>query len=410
MTHLRDKFLEFFEKLKSIRTIYFIILYLITKLILIVFIIRPYNYNPWSLVGIWEGFAQLNPGYVEKGSVIFQNGGYDGQFFYLITKYLSGTNLSTPVLDAFHLRFHRIGLSLAIFPFVKIFGFHYYPLLLAILLTMTHIAGFYFLRTLCETGKKHYALFHLFSPFSLNSDLLLVADAFMVSFLLFALLLLHRSGAFSDTKTVDLPSLAFSTMAFTFSIFIKEGALFMLLPFCAYFLLKRKWLICCLFVFPLLTYFLFTRYAATIQGVNLGTNPLSFSQLIDYPFWGLVKSFDVPADFKGLVRELVKIPLLAYFVFLISLSGKIKSLRDGILYTPILFTILQVTIAEEGYWRSFDNLSRMFAMSLPYSIFLYSSEDDFRFKGVVSTGLFISLLLVLRIVAIKSQMLYWIHF
>ncbi|MBE7413461.1 MAG: hypothetical protein HS129_15605 [Leptospiraceae bacterium] len=383
---------------------YFVAMYIALKILLIVFLIKPYNYNLWSLVGIWDGFFKLNPKYFCKGIIVFQNGGYDGQFFYLITKYLVTENISLPILDSFYLRFHRIGLSLVLFPFIKIFGVSIYPFVLSTLLTLFHLLSFYSLKALCETDKKYFSLFYLFSPFSLNSDLLLVADSLMVSFLIIGLYFFIRSQILSNQNFIKKKYLYLSIFLFGISLFVKEGALFLIAPFILYSILQKKWSAVLVFFLVILSYISFTQYTKTISGTHPGTNPLNFLELSDLPFFGLLKSFDTPNDSKGIIRELIKIPLLFYFIFLISLVGKKWSLNSLIFYSPIFFTLLQIAIAEEGYWRAFDNISRMYALSLPYSIFLYSEKNTFRFKAVMTTGLCILLLLILRIVLIKKEM------
>ena len=101
------------DRLNKLRPIYLICGYLLLLLILTYFKIQPYNYNLSSLIGLWKGFVELNPSLIDKAFVVYNDGGYDGQFFYLIAKSLFTEGLNSfPIMDSFFIRFNRIGLSL----------------------------------------------------------------------------------------------------------------------------------------------------------------------------------------------------------------------------------------------------------------------------------------------------------
>ena len=181
--------------LNRVSPLYLICGYFLLFIALTLFKIQPYNFNISSLVGIWKGFVELNPTLIDKGFIIFNDGGYDGQFFYIISKSIFTNGLeSFPILDSFYLRFNRLGLSL-LSGFISIFvGFSFYPMITLLLLLFMHILSFFILYKMLKKSNKYLSYFHLFSPFSLNSILLLVSDSLFVSFTIISIYYLKQIG------------------------------------------------------------------------------------------------------------------------------------------------------------------------------------------------------------------------
>ena len=144
------------DRLNKLRPIYLICGYLLLLLILTYFKIQPYNYNLSSLIGLWKGFVELNPSLIDKAFVVYNDGGYDGQFFYLIAKSLFTEGLNSfPIMDSFFIRFNRIGLSLLAGSLSGIFGFDSYPIITLGLLTLFHIYSFKLLFGILDTELKY---------------------------------------------------------------------------------------------------------------------------------------------------------------------------------------------------------------------------------------------------------------
>ncbi len=119
------------------------------------------------------------------------------------------------ILDSYYFRLHRIGLSFISGFLSSLFGFQYYPALTLGLLVFTFLVSFFCLYTILPDKNKVLALVYLFSPYSLNSNLLLVADSLFVS--------LAIIGYYFYKRSSYIPTLVFLTLA----IFTRElGILF----------------------------------------------------------------------------------------------------------------------------------------------------------------------------------------
>jgi len=409
----RNTFYALKESLQA-HPFFFIPGYIFLATLLLFFSIRPYEYNINALVGVWDGFIKLNQPYVQRGLVIFKDGGYDGQFFYFISRFLYSPELTTlPVLDSFYLRFNRIGFPLISGFFVNFFGFKFYSWVTFIILNAMHIFSYSAIRSLCANDRKKLSLFYLFSPFALNSSLLLVSDSFMVSFGVLGIYFLERSGFgfFSDeTQEKNRSALVISVFLLLIAIFIRETALFVLFPVVVSLFIRKYFLGSALFCIPILLYFAFTLGLRSIPDIYPGTNPLGFTDLMDYPFFGFFKSFDWRSaeGIAGLGKEAVKVPIFLFFIILALNILNIQTFRDLLLFSPALFILLQVLVAEEGYWRSFDNISRMFTLAVPVLIFLKNRDQGYNDFLLLPFSSGILILLIIRIILIKQPMSYYI--
>ena len=69
---------KFKNFLNQINFIYMITIYIFLLLCLVFFKTKSYEFNISSLIGIWKGFAELNLTLIEKGFIVYNDGGYDG--------------------------------------------------------------------------------------------------------------------------------------------------------------------------------------------------------------------------------------------------------------------------------------------------------------------------------------------
>ncbi|MCE9500725.1 MAG: hypothetical protein K8R21_09525 [Leptospira sp.] len=409
----RNTFYSVRETLQAHPSIY-VLLYLLLEAVLILFKIRPYDYNINSLIGIWDGFIKLNQPYLERGLVIFKDGGYDGQFFYFISKFLYNPELTTlPVLDSFYLRFSRIGFPLITGFFVKFTGFWLYSWITLFLLNALHIISYFLVRSRCAGENKNLSLFYLFSPFAMNSNLLLVSDSFMVSFAVIGIYFIENGGGnfFSGRNEIDRRPLIIGIFFLFIGLFIRETALFIILPVLLLFLMKRKFIVAFSVCIPIAIFLGFNGFIRSIPDLYPGTNPLGFTDLMDYPFFGFFKSFDWAGsmDIRGWFREFAKLPVFLFFILLFLNFSNIRSINELVFSIPLLLIFLQVTVAEEGYWRSFDNISRMFTLSIPVIILLKNSKKGYNDYYLLPFSVVILALLVFRMLWIKGQMNFYIY-
>ncbi|MBP9161722.1 MAG: hypothetical protein KBF99_01005 [Leptospiraceae bacterium] len=403
------------DRLNTLNPIYLIWGYLLLLLILTYFKIQPYNYNLSSLIGLWKGFAELNPSLIDKAFVIYNDGGYDGQFFYLIAKSLFTEGLNSfPIMDSFFIRFNRIGLSLLAGFLSSIFGFGSYPIITLCLLTLFHIYSFKLLFGILDTEIKYLSYFYLFSPFSLNSNLLLVSDSLFASFLIICIYVLKINGFNLDNLKLAASNRSYNFISIfltiTFLCFIRESGIIIAGTLLLLSFLDREIRISIILLLSLGTYLLIIELIKLIPSFHHGTNPLGFLDLIDYPLFGFFKSikFQSLSGIKNIFRELAKFPIFIFYIILALNLTNIKNRRDLILYIPIYFILFTAGVGEVGYWLSFDNISRMFTISLPWLIFLKQEKKAHNDYYALRFSFIVLLLLIIRIIYIKTPMEFYI--
>lgn len=328
---------------------------------LIYFKTAPYQHSLSALIGIWEGFYEINPNLVDSNFVIYKSGGYDGQFFYFLAKDLFDSGDWGLIVDSYHFRFHRIGLSLFSGFISHFIGFSYYPAITLSFLFLLFFVSVFCLYSLLPEKSKWYVIFYLFSPFSLNANLLLVADSLFVSFGIIAFY-------FFKNKKDYLAVFFFLLMVLT-----RELGVLFLLPIVLKNLSEKKWEKMILYSIPGFAFLCLVGYGWIHPPNHLGTNPLGFRDMTDLPLFGFFKSFQEGESFQFKLKEF---PKILFFISFLTLSiTSIQSLKksfstDIYLLFPILGSLFVILIAEQGYWRSFDNLSRMFTLILPFSLLL----------------------------------------
>ncbi|TGL62526.1 AZOBR_p60025 family cell surface glycopolymer formation protein [Leptospira jelokensis] len=360
---------------------------------------EPYGNSLSALIGIWEGFYEINPNLVDPQFVIYSSGGYDGQFFYLLAKDLFADEKWDLIVDSFYFRYHRIGLSFASGTLSLLFGSANYPILTLILLFSVFILSVYCLYELLPKNSKWLVLFYIVSPYSLNANLLLVADSFFVSLALIAYYFYSKEKHF----------LAF--LFFFFTVFTRELGILFLAPIGLQFLLKKNWKLLLLYSIPGILFIVFIIYGWVATPNHLGTNPLGFRDMTDYPLFGFAKSFIENGSFHFKIKEFPKLLFLfSFFVvcYLCFSSLRQPSLQKLEILLPILGSLLVIAIAEEGYWRSFDNLSRMFTLILPFSILLIEDKKNIGLKLFLTSSALLFFFLLIRILFITPKKEYFL--
>ncbi|TDY68494.1 hypothetical protein CLV96_3008 [Leptospira meyeri] len=353
---------------------------------LILFKTAPYDHSLSALIGIWEGFYEINPNLVDSHFVIYKSGGYDGQFFYLLAKDLFVSSDWDLIVDSYFFRFHRLGLSLLTGAISNLVGFSYYPIITLFILFSTFLISVFCLYSLLPKSKKWYVTFYLFSPFSLNANLLLVADSLFVSFGIIAFYF------FKNKK--DFLALFF----FFMMVITRELGVLFLIPIVYKALVEKRWKQMCIYSIPGFAFLCLVMIDLIHPPNHLGTNPLGFRDMTDFPLFGFFKSFQESGSFQFKLKEF---PKILFFISLISITiASAQTLKNNFpedinILVPIFGSLFVILIAEQGYWRSFDNLSRMFTLILPFSLLLEDSLKNLflRFFLGISFSLFVFLII-----------------
>lgn len=353
---------------------------------LIFFKTAPYDHSLSALIGIWEGFYEINPNLVDSNFVIYKSGGYDGQFFYLLAKDLFVSSDWDLIVDSYHFRFHRLGLSLLAGSISNLVGFSYYPMVTLAILFSTFLISVFCLYSLLPESQKWYVIFYLFSPFSLNANLLLVADSLFVSFGIIAFY-------FFKNKKDFLAIFFFFMMVIT-----RELGVLFLIPIIFKALEEKKWGQMFAYSIPGFAFLCLVIFGLIHPPNHLGTNPLGFKDMTDFPLFGFFKSFQENGSFQFKPKEF---PKILFFISLISITVvSVQSLKNNFskninVLVSIFGSLFVILIAEQGYWRSFDNLSRMFTLILPFSLLLENTFKNLflRFFLGISFSLFVFLMI-----------------
>lgn len=364
------------------------------------FKITPYDHSLSALIGIWEGFYEINPDLVDPNFVIYKSGGYDGQFFYFLAKDLFASGDWGLIVDSYHFRFHRIGLSLFAGVISKLIGFSYYPEITLCFLFILFFLSVFCLYSLLPEKNKWMIVFYLFSPFSLNSNLLLVADSLFVSFGIIAFY-------FYQNKKDLLAVFFFFLMVIT-----RELGVLFLAPILLKNLKDKEWRNVFLYSFPAFAFICLVGYGLLYPPNHLGTNPLGFRDMTDLPLFGFFKSFKEGDSFQFKLKELPKILFFVSFVALTITS--IQSLKksfstDIYLLVPIFGSLFVILIAEQGYWRSFDNLSRMFTLILPFSLLLEKAREKLFLRLFLGISITLFVFLIVRILWITQTKEFFLN-
>jgi hypothetical protein len=366
---------------------------------------RKYNMNPSSMVNFGKEYVEKNKEKTPSG-IIMQEGykgdlgaGYDGQIFYYFSRTVSDLSLNWPKGFDESYRAPRIGYPLLIGLFgiygkwCSIFGMYFWNLFL-------FITSFILLRKILDADIKYLSLLYLLSPFSLGSYSVLVSDTVMVSLVIISYYFYLNS---KNTFFVFTASLA---------ILCKEPALFFFFPLGLKALTEKRiskiLLIASILIIPILWQvylrFTFPNWRAT--------------RLTDFilPLEGILKylkemtSFEEGFNLKNLARQFSRLPLLLllltglYTVF----TGKLKEGFEFRISLLLVFFMIS-TASYYHFWSVYENVSRMFTLSIPVIILLKNEDKTIKENFYSSISLLILFLFLIKVMFIQKIQLFTIY-
>ncbi len=396
----------------------------ITRIILILFIVygiatighlARYEFNPSSLIRIGHYYARQNPVDTPEGAVILTgnqvNGGngYDGQIFY----YYAQTLLKPGVWpDGFSKSYRapRVGYPLLVSPFSllgpwsTVFGMVFVQLLL---ITGGTIALYDILK---ESGQKKYTLIHVLSPFLLQSYMVLVSDAVMVSLVLMGYWC-YRKIQNDKGGRISIPHLAGAFLFFSLSITAKESALFFLFPLGLDALRRISITKIGLMISILIPAVIWQLYLKEVHGIL----PAGKLSVFLSPFDGLIglaKESGVTlagaahspiASLKVISKLSARWVLALLIVFAIGavFTGDKKRILNKLLPggLGVLLVLFSVIMADHFYfWGIYENISRMFTLMVPAAIIMKGEDSDSRTGGLFALILLLFIMVLLRVI------------
>lgn len=387
-------------------------IFLVLSVLILIVRSAPYGYELSSLIGMQQEFFDLNPASTFNGLVVYKDSGYDGQFFYLIARFLFDPDMPEPVLDTYRMRMGRVGMSLLVGLPVSLFGWQSYALIAFAILQLVHILAFLSLRSMLSEKNRHMALFFLFSPFSFNSSLLLVSDSLMVAVAVLALAMLEKGGFRFSTAAEDRTDYRShwtigATLLLCFLVTIRDTALFALAPIGLLFLYRKSLRGVILAALPVLV-FLAWMAAVRLLETHPGSNPVHYDAKLGGPMVGFFQSLngEAFASIKGAAREMSKYLNLLYLLIMVSTFFYIRSLPTAALFSPLIFTAALSVFSVVEYWATFDNVNRMFTLSIPIMALLRDRIPNMRSHGLFLLSVVFLLLLAVRLVWLKPAMAF----
>lgn len=368
---------------------------------------KKYEWNPSSMVNFGHEFALQNESETPKNAILFKGeegdlgAGYDGQIFYYFSRPLSNFNLNWPKGFDESYRAPRIGypLLVALFGFFgktsAIFGMYFWNIALI-------LVSYFFLRKLLDEESKPYAVLYLLSPFALGSYYVLVSDSVMVSLLIIAY--------YFYIKENHLVFILLSSLA----ILTKEPALFLLFPLGLAALFRKDWkkmiIVGLVLVIPICWHLYLSYRFPNWRPGRLTDFILPLEGMISYmeSIWSQLAHGN---NWKDLARLLSRFPLLVLFflgVFL-PFTGKLtKGWEFRISFLLILFMV--GTAGYYHFWSVYENVSRMFTLSIPVLLLLYNEDKTIRKQEYILVTFLILVLFLIKVLFISKQLNYQVGF
>ncbi|TGK14905.1 AZOBR_p60025 family cell surface glycopolymer formation protein [Leptospira kmetyi] len=345
---------------------------------------KKYDWNPSSQINFGMQFVTQNPEQTPKGAVVFLGrpgdlgAGYDGQIFYYYSRMLSDFGLNWPKGFEENIRAPRIGYPLVVSVF-GIFGgawgtvFGMYFLNLAAVLI-----SWFLLRDLCGEKYRIYSSFYLFSPFFLGSYALLVSDAVLAGFLVLTFWLYQKEKWIWFSVCGGL------------SILVKEQAFFLLFPLGIGSLLDRNFKHSIRILSTLLLPFLWALFLR-IQFPSW--SPARFTDFFApldgfIGYWkeinelGIFSFLNVPDFETGLTlfaKKFSRVPIFLLFLaglFVFGSGNWKRGIAERLSFFMVLFSVFSAGYVL--YWSSYENVSRMFTVSIGFLIFWKLKDDEIR--------------------------------
>lgn len=368
---------------------------------------KKYEWNPSSMVNFGHEFALQNKSETPSKAVLFKGeegdlgAGYDGQIFYYFSRPLANFNLDWPKGFDESYRAPRIGYPLLIAIFglcgkgFAILGMYFWNISLILI-------SYFYLRKLLDEDTKPYAVLYLLSPFALGSYYVLVSDSVMVSLLIIAYYFYTKEkwGFF-----ILLSSLAILT---------KEPALFLLFPLglAAFFRkdCKRSIIVGLVLVIPVCWHLYLSYRFPNWRPGRLTDFILPLEGLISY-MESIWRQLETGSGLKDLARLFSRFPLVILFflgVFL-PFTGKIQKGWEF----RISFLLIMFMVGTAGYyhfWSVYENVSRMFTLSIPVLLLLINHDKQVRKQEYILVTILILILFLVKVIFISKQMSYQVGF
>jgi hypothetical protein len=186
---------------------------------------------------------------------------------------------------------------------------------------------------------------------------------------------------------------------------IKETGIVFISSFIIHTLVQKQWKFFILFfsiISILLSFYISLKFW---KSAWVGSNPLEFTQLIDYPFFGFIKSIKLAQlnDPISLFKEFAIFSIFALHISLGLQLFNIKSIKGIIPFLPIAYLFFAGTTAEVGYWLTYDNIARFYTFSIPMIIIFASKFINYKTYYFFIIEFIILVSIILKYIGSKEQ-------
>lgn len=371
------------------KTVLLIALTLIAVNALVLYSIRPYGYNVSALIRINEFEKEgATPRYFQKGMVIFQDGGYDGQAYYYVAM--------DPFLTLGHFRdayrqqrvfYPLLSRALALGDSGRVPFSMYAVNLLALAAGM-----FFFIRIL-----GHYSLDPAWSLlYGLSAPSIMTIQYDLPSPLSIALLI---AAVYFYVVRGNLNVTAFF---FALAFLTREDSIVIFLPLLAWDAQKTRSikrgavLLSSLVPFFLWQYFITVKLGALPTGASAEViSPVPFSGILGY-----LKTVRL-AGLKESLKELSTVFVFIYFLAVTVVVGlRLIKTRHLFYYVAFAYCVLSV-FTVPSQWNNYNGLLRMFYGLFPFLALSYAVERDRAVKYAAIFSVTLTVLTVVRILFIS---------
>lgn len=375
------------------------------QIVLIYSRIKPYDFDLTALIGIEAQMAELNPSYIQPGTILFTKDGYDGEFFYFFSKYFLDPNISQfPIIDSVYFRFHRIGMPILAGSLSRVFSWDYYPLIVIVLYNLFFVFSYFLFLKLLSQKEPWLAGVYLLSPFFLTGELLLVSDPLAlgwggmgVSLFYLARYNIHYSKYY-----------ILSAIFLLGCMFIRETGIWLAIGIggMGYFMTRGKSIFAIgplgyLYGLIVILYLGFFFGIRAYPFAEVGINPNGFSQVLDFPLSGAFQSIRSNPKVAGILIQILMLLLLLILtgISIFSREGRTLPIR-----LAILGILSPAYIGDSSYWDTFDNLSRMFTLVSPLLLaWRLETVSLPRIRIYFAIHILLLLLLIIRAIAITPS-------
>jgi hypothetical protein len=325
--------------------------------------------------------------------------GYDGQIFYFYSRTISELNMNWPKGFDESYRAPRIGypLLVGIIGFLgkkaSVYGMYFVNISLFII-------SYILLRRILDEDKKIYSIFYLLSPFSLGSYAVLVSDSVMVSLVIIAYYFYTEEENLYFVLTASL------------AILCKEPALFLFFPLGVKAVLEKRvpkaLLILSVLAIPVMWHVYLKVTFPNWKATRLMDFILPLEGIITYSK-SILDSISTTTDYKELARLLSRFPLLVLLITGIGVlfTGNLKRGIEFRLGIALVFFMVS-TASFYHFWSVYENVSRMFTISIPLFILLKNEEEDTKPGIYFLLSILILFLFLIKVIAIQKAQGYTI--